>query len=284
VRLGDTMDAFKQRWFKREGEFGVAPREFAQEQIENRLRDIVVSMRAADYLTLPRLVVNPVRVDLPDKAAAQYRQLEDKMFVELQRVLEHGTHFERVTAFSSGALTNKCLQLANGAVYLQDPNTGEPTTEWAAVHDAKLEALEEVIEEASGAPVLVFYWFRSDLERLRKRFPHGAVLDRKGTVIDAWNRGEVPLLFAHPASAGHGLNLQEGGNILAWYSMQWSLELYQQANARLHRSGQTKPVMCHLLLARGTLDEVVLDVLKGKAAVQDLLMKRLRERNIGRAA
>jgi SNF2 family DNA or RNA helicase len=282
-RLGDTLEAFKRRWFN-VSDYGAEPKKFAQEQIEAKLRDIVVSMRAADYLQLPRLVMNEIKVELPDKAMGQYAQLERSMFIELQRVMEHGTEFEKVTAFSSGALTNKCLQLASGAVYLQDPVTGEPSREWAAVHDAKLEALDEVLEEAAGAPVLVVYWFKSDLERLQRRYPHGVVMDKQGTAIERWNRGELPLLFINPGSAGHGLNLQDGGNIMVWFSMQWSLELFQQTNARLHRSGQTKPVYCHLLLARGTLDEDVVLRLQDKASVQAILMERLKARDYGRAA
>ena len=278
VRLGDTVTAFRQRWFTQApvGQYsGYTPNKCAQDQIEEKLKDIVVSMRSADYLELPKLIVNPIKVDLPEAAMREYRVLEREMMVELRRVVEHGTQFEQVTALSSGALTNKCLQFASGAVYLQD-ELGAPSKDWMAVHDAKLEALDEVIEEAAGAPVLCVYWYRSDLERLQKRYPHGVVMDAKGTAIDRWNRKEIPLLFLNPGSAGHGLNLQDGGNTIAWFSPQWSLELYQQTIARLHRSGQTKTVYCHLLLARGTLDEDVITRLEGKATVQELLMEKLK--------
>ena len=277
VRLGDTVTAFRQRWFaRRQGDYtAYEPKPHAQAQVEEKIKDLLVSMRSADYLTLPSLIVNPVMVDLPDEAMRDYRTLESEMFVNLQRLLEHGTQFEQVTALSNGALTNKCLQFASGAVYLQD-DLGAPTKDWMVVHDAKLDALDEVIEEAAGAPVLCVYWYKSDLERLQRRFPHGVVMDAKGTAIDRWNRKEIPLLFINPGSAGHGLNLQDGGNIIAWFSPQWSLELYQQTIARLHRSGQTKPVYVHLLLARGTLDEEVIVRLQTKATVQDILLERLK--------
>lgn len=278
ARLGTSVTAFRQRWFKRQGSYQFAPLKplaNAQPEIEEKLSDIVVSMRSADYLALPPFVRNDIAVDLPPKVMSEYRQLEDQMFVELKARVDRGETI--VTAFNAAALTNKCLQYASGAVYLQDMQ-GAPVKEWVEVHDAKLEALEEVIEEAAGAPVLCVYWYQSDLARLTKRFKHAQVMDKKGKLIDQWNAGRIPLLLINPGSAGHGLNLQAGGNILVWFSMQWSLELYQQTNARLYRQGQTKPVYVHHLLARGTLDDEVLRRLEGKATVQDLLMERLKRR------
>lgn len=277
-RLGTSVTAFKTRWFKSNAYSFAEPKplDHAQREIEERVRDIVVSMRSADYLQLPEYVRNIVDVDLPDKAMREYRQLEDKMFLEILK----GADTHTVTAFNAAAVTNKCLQYASGAMYLQDPITGEPLKDWAPVHAAKLEALDEVLEEAAGAPVLCVYWFQSDLARLTKRYPHARVMGKAGKEIDEWNAGRIPLLLINPGSAGHGLNLQAGGNIIVWFSQQWSLELYQQTNARLYRQGQTKPVYVHHLVARGTLDEEVLRRLDGKASIQDLLLERLKARRM----
>ena len=274
-RLGTTVTAFRQRWFlPNRGMESYKPTKNAQTEVEQRLGDIVVSMKSADYLTLPPFVSNVVEVELPQKCMSDYRQLEEEMFL---RLLADDTE-HKVEAFNAAALTNKCLQYASGAVYLHDPVTGQPTGAWAETHNAKLDALEEVVEEAGGAPVLVVYWFRSDLERLQKRFPHARTIDKAGRAIAEWNEGKIPMLLINPGSAGHGLNLQAGGHIMVWFSQQWSLELYQQTNARLYRQGQTKPVYVHHLVARGTLDEDVLTRLATKASVQDLLMERLKAR------
>ena len=197
---------------------------------------------------------------MPDIFRHQYDKLEKEMIIFLGGL--------GVEAFNAAAVTNKCLQFCNGAVYTEDG-------EYAEIHKLKLEALESVIEEASGAPVLVAYNFKSDLERLQKHFKQGEVLDKKGEIIKKWNAGEVPLLFIHPASAGHGLNLQFGGNIIAWFGLTWNLENYEQAIARLHRQGQKQTVFNYHIMVEDSIDELVLKRLKSKARIQDILLNNL---------
>lgn len=273
-RLGRTFGAFESRWFssKRVGASQFArelvPTASAQSQIEGALADCTITVRAADYLDLPPLVENVVLVDLPPTARRHYRELEKEMFTTLA-----GGH--EVEAFNAAALTQKCLQCANGAVYTGDAG------EWQELHDAKLEALRSVVEEAAGAPVLVAYHFKSDLARLQKAFPGGRALGREPGVIDAWNAGRIPLLFAHPASAGHGLNLQHGGNILVFFGSWWNLEEHEQIIERIGptrqaQSGYDRPVFVHRIVAQGTVDEIVLARLKTKASVQSLLLEAMK--------
>jgi SNF2 family DNA or RNA helicase len=218
-------------------------------------------MAASDYLELPDYIENVIPIDI-GPAMADYEELEREMYLELAGL--------EVEAVNAAVLTSKCHQYAQGQLY------GEEGT-WEAVHSAKLEALEDVIEEAAGQPVLVAYTFKSDLERLQQRFGGARVLDNDPATVEAWNCGEIPLLLAHPASAGHGLNLQRGGHILAWYGLNWSLELDQQMNARLHRQGQEHPVMVHRLVASGTVDEAILERLREKCTAQEALLKRMQK-------
>jgi SNF2 family DNA or RNA helicase len=195
--------------------------------------------------------------------------MEKHLFAELQ-----GSAIE---AASAAVKTMKCLQLANGAAYTDDNGT------WEAIHDAKLEALDSVIEEANGAPVLVAYHFKSDLARLQKRYPYGRVLDAKSDIIRQWNAGRVPLLFAHPASAGHGLNLAEGGNTLAFFSLNWNLEEHMQIIERIgplrqKQAGLNRPVHVHCIMARDTVDDMILERLRSKKSVQEILLAALKER------
>ena len=183
-----------------------------------------------------------------------------------------------VEAFNAAAKTMKCLQLANGAAYV-----GEDGTQWAEVHDVKLQVLDEVIEEAAGMPVLVAYHFKSDLARLLKAFPKGRQLDKDPQTLRDWNAGKIPVLFAHPASAGHGLNLQDGGNILVFFSVNWNLEEHQQIIERIGptrqmQAGHDRPVFIHYILARDTVDEIVLARIETKREVQDLLLEALKRR------
>lgn len=269
-RLGATKEAFDIRWFHR-NEVGVTvPRDNADAEIRERMQDIAVAMRSADYLDLPPMVKNTIPVQMPAEAVAQYVSLEAQMFIDLQEAVG-----KNVEAFSSAALTNKCLQCANGAVYLTAED-GSPLTEWTELHKAKLEALDEVISEAQGAPVMVAYWFKPELTRLAHRYKHAVVFDKDPDTLRRWNAGEIELLLVHPQSAGHGLNMQDGGNILVWFNLTWSLELYEQMNKRLHRSGQEKPVYIHHLAAAGTIDYVVLERLQGKAEVQQLLFEYMK--------
>lgn len=270
-RLGRTFDAFRQRWFRPTFDgYGIEPLPFAQEQIEDAMRDLCLSLDARDWFDLKDPIANHIRVDLPAKARALYNDMEKAMFAQI------GEH--EVEAFSAAAKTMKCLQLANGAAYV-----GEDSAQWVEVHDVKLQALDEVIEEAAGMPVLVAYHFKSDLARLLKAFPKGRQLDKDPQTLRDWNAGKIPVLFAHPASAGHGLNLQDGGNILVFFSVNWNLEEHQQIIERIGptrqmQAGHDRPVFIHYILARDTVDEIVLARIETKREVQDLLLDALKRR------
>ncbi|CAB3624465.1 DEAD/DEAH box helicase [Achromobacter pestifer] len=270
-RLGRTFDAFRQRWFRPSFDgYGIEPLPFAQEQIEDAMRGLCLSLDARDWFDLRAPITNHIQVDLPAKARALYDDMEKAMFAQI------GEH--EVEAFNAAAKTMKCLQLANGAAYV-----GEDGTQWAEVHDVKLQALDEVIEEAAGMPVLVAYHFKSDLARLLKAFPKGRQLDKDPQTLRDWNAGKIPVLFAHPASAGHGLNLQDGGNILVFFSVNWNLEEHQQIIERIGptrqmQAGHDRPVFIHYILARDTVDEIVLARIETKREVQDLLLDALKRR------
>ena len=266
-RLGKTLTGYRDRFFKpgrRNGHivYEWIPKPGAEERIYELLSDLCVSMSAEDWLELPERVDVEVPVVLDAEAMMKYKQLEKDLLLPLEG--------DVVTADTAGVLTNKLLQLANGAVYDTVRGVHE-------IHDAKLDALEELIEQAQGKPLLVFYAYQHDLERIKRRFPWAATMDEPG-VVERWNRGEAPLLLAHPASAGHGLNLQEGGNHIVWFGLTWSLELYEQANARLHRQGQTERVIVHHLVAKGTVDENVMGALARKEATQDALLEAVKAR------
>lgn len=273
-RLGRTFGAFENRWFssKRVGASQFArelvPTDFAQRQIEEALADCTITVRAADFLDLPPLVENVISVEMPPTAARHYRELEKEMFTTLA-----GGH--EVEAFNAAALTQKCLQCANGAMYVDDRGA------WQEIHDAKLEALRSVVEESAGAPVLVAYHFKSDLARLQRAFPHGRQLDANPQTVADWNAGRIPVLFAHPASAGHGLNLQHGGNVLVFFGLWWNLEEHEQIIERIGptrqaQAGLNRPVFVHRIVTRGTVDELVLARLKTKASVQSLLLEAMK--------
>lgn len=275
ARLGRTFGAFENRWFtsKRVGASAFArelmPLGHAQQQIESALADCTITIRAGDYLDLPPLIENVIEVELPPAARRHYRELEREMFTVLT-----GGH--EVEAFNAAALTQKCLQLANGALYVDDQGG------WKEAHDEKLRALESVVEEAAGAPVLVAYHFRSDLARLQQRFPGARVLDRNPRTIDDWNAGKIPMLLAHPASAGHGLNLQHGGNILVFFGLWWGLEEHEQIIERIGptrqaQAGLNRPVYVHRIVTKDTVDELVLQRLQSKASVQQILIEAMRK-------
>lgn len=269
-RLGRTYSAFSDRWFEKGYDgFSLKPRPTAQTEIEARLRDICLTV---DALPVDEPLFNEIRVDLPAKARRMYDDMERHMFAELE-----GAEIEAVSA---AVKTMKCLQLANGAAYTDDTGT------WEGVHDAKLEALDSVIEEANGAPVLVAYHFKSDLARLQKRYPQGRTLDAKSDVIRDWNAGRVPLLFAHPASAGHGLNLAQGGNILAFFSLNWALEEHLQIIERIgplrqKQAGFERPVHVHYIMAKSTIDDLILARLRSKKSVQEIMIEAMKERKRG---
>lgn len=266
-RLGKTLGGYREKYF-REGRrnaqvvFDWVLKPDAEEAIYSRISDICMSMKAEDYLTMPERRDIFVKVTIPPTARKAYDLLEKELVLPLQD--------EVILAANAAVVTGKLLQLANGAIYGEDGDARE-------IHQAKLDALESLIESACGQPVLVYYAFKHDLARIRKRFPQARTLSTPEDV-NAWNRGEIPLLLAHPDSAGHGLNLQKGGHIMIWYGLTWSLEKYQQANARLYRQGQKKPVTIYHIVARDTVDEHVVEVLTGKATRQEALIQAIKAR------
>jgi SNF2 family DNA or RNA helicase len=270
-RLGRTYDSFRQRWFKpHPSGFGMVALPHAQAEIQDLLRDVCITVEAKDWFDLREPIVNDIYVELPARARKAYEDLEKQMFAEL----DSGHELE---AFNAASRTIKCLQLANGAVYV-----GEGNTEWQDVHDQKLQALEEVLEE-TNEPVLVAYHFKSDLARLKKHFPKGRELDKDPKTLKAWNRGEIPLLFAHPQSAGHGLNLQDGGRTLVFFGHWWNLEERLQVIERIGptrqlQAGHDRAVFIHNIIARGTVDEMVIERVKTKREVQDILLAAMKRR------
>ena len=267
-RLGRTYDAFKQRWFRPSMTgFGVDATDDAQGQIQKALIDVCITIDAADWFDLQKPIINTILVDLPPRARVLYKEMEKKMFMEIEG--------HEIEALNAAAKIMKCLQIANGAAYLEDGK------EWKVIHDEKLDALEEIVEEAAGMPVLVAYHFKSDLARLKSRFPEGRQLDAHSQTIDDWNAGKIPLMFAHPASAGHGLNLQDGSNILAFFSVNWNLEEHQQIIERIGpvrqmQAGHKRPVFMHFILAADTVDEMILERLQTKREVQDILLDAMK--------
>jgi SNF2 family DNA or RNA helicase len=268
-RLGRTWTGFTERWFQKSFDgYNIEPLPFAQEQIQDRLRDLCLSLEAKDYFDLAEPIVNVIRVELPRKARSLYAAMEKQMFMSLE-----GHDIEAVGAASR---TLKCLQIANGAAYTEDGSE-----EFIEVHDAKIQALESVVEEQAGAPLLVAYHFKSDLARLRKAFPAGRHLDADPRTITDWNTGKIPVLFAHPASAGHGLNLQDGGNAIAFFGHWWNLEEYQQIIERIGptrqaQAGHDRPVFIHHIVAADTVDELVMARRDSKAEVQTILMQAMK--------
>lgn len=262
-RLGRTLTAYRQRFFD-QGYMGwtYELREGSAEKIHALISDKVIHMSAEDYLDMPERIDVVREVDLSPKVLAEYKVFENTMFLEIDE--------DEIEALTAGVLANKLMQYASGAVYTNDKGA------WAEVHKEKLDALAEIIEDNTGENILVAYNFKSDLERLKKRFPNARVLDKEQSTIDAWNRGDIPLLLAHPASAGHGLNLQQGGALCVWFSLNWSLELYQQFNARLYRQGQDRPVRVVHIVCGGTIDRRVVKVLGEKDATQSDLLTALK--------
>lgn len=265
-RLGKTISGYRERYFlpdKRNQHviFSYKPKEGAEEAIYKKLSDICISMKNRDYLTLPERMDNILGINLPPKVLEQYRQLERDLLLPL---LEGD-----IVAGSAAVLTNKLLQITGGAVYDEGKKV-------QILHDEKLKALEDLVEAANGKPVLVYYNYRHELERIQKQFLC-RVLDTAKDMED-WNKGEIPVMLAHPASAGHGLNLQNGGSTIIWFGLPWSLELYQQANARIHRQGQKNTVVVHHLVAKETIDEDVMQVLAKKQAGQEALLQAVKAR------
>ena len=261
-RLGKTITAYRREYFVPEKQYqGIVysykcRNKACEKAIYDKIRDICFTLKEG-YKEIPE-ENNFIYVQLPEKAKRNYMQMLK------EQVLSLGD--EEITALSAAAVSNKLLQMANGAIYDKDG-------QYTEIHDAKLEALEEIYE--ANKPLLVFYSYKSDLERIRKKFPEARTLD-SAEDVGAWNRGEIPLLLAHPASAGYGLNLQDGGSTIVWFGLTWSLEQYQQANARLKRQGQKHQVIIHHLIARGTIDEQVMKAIRSKAEGQAAMMEAVR--------
>jgi len=270
-RLGRTFDAFKQRWFHASHTgFGVEANDNAQDQMQEALRDVCITIDAADWFDLEAPIINKIMVELPASVQVMYKQMEKQFFLEL----ESGTQIE---ALNAAAKSMKLMQVANGAMYLEG---GEA---WEVVHNEKLEALEEIVEEAAGMPILCLYNFKSDLARLKKRFPDGIDLSQKGALEKA-QAGEGRIWFGHPASMGHGVDgLQYHTNIMVFFGYSWSLENYLQAIERIGptrqlQAGFKRPVFMHMIMAKDTIDELVLERLHSKREVQDILLEALKHR------
>ncbi|WP_128426304.1 DEAD/DEAH box helicase [Gudongella oleilytica] len=259
-RLGRFIGNYRSTFFvpdKRNAQmvFSYKPKPGAEEAIYRLISDITISMKGTDHLRLPELIMNEVFVQMSATEEKHYKTMKDDMVLSLKE--------KEIDAANSAALSGKLLQMANGAVYDEDHGL-------AHLHDRKLDALEDLIEAANGKPVLIAYWFKHDLERILERFP-AERLDSADS-IRRWNNGEIPIAVIHPASAGHGLNLQAGGSTLVWFSLTWSLELYQQTNARLWRQGQKDTVIIHHIIAKDTIDEQVMKALRLKDNIQAALI------------
>ena len=260
-RLGRLIGLYRNTYFqpdKRNGMvvYSYKPLPNAEQQIYDKISDITISMKAADHLIMPELVSTEYMVQLSEN--------EKEKYYRLKKDLIFSTEDNEVTAANAASLSNKLSQMANGAVYSDDESVIQ-------IHDRKLDALEDIIESMNGKPLLVAYWFKHDLEQIRKRFEIREI--KSSEDIYDWNSGKIPVALIHPASAGHGLNLQSGGSTLVWFGLTWSLELYQQTNARLWRQGQTADtVVIQHIIAKGTIDEQIMKALKTKDTTQAALI------------
>ena len=264
-RLGRTYSGYRSRYFHPQKYVnGGIPTDYqinedAEEKIYERISDICISMKALEYLKMPECIFNKVPIELDEKEMKLYRQIERDLLLPLDD--------SEVDAVNAAVLSNKLLQMAGGAVY---DEFGDVKT----IHDKKLDALEDLIEAANGKPVLVYYGFKHERDRIKNRFDVGEINTSED--IAKWNRGEMQIALCHPASTGHGLNLQDGGCTIIWFSMTWSLELYQQANARLWRQGQKQTVVIHHIIAKNTIDERVMVALENKDTSQAALIEAVR--------
>lgn len=266
-RLGRFIGAYRERFFvpdKRNGEiiYSYKPRAGAEEQIYELISDISISMKAVDFLNMPECIYNQVKVQMSDTEKSLYERMEADM------ILQFGEGKD-IDAVNAAALNNKLQQMANGAVYNE-------SGEVQLIHDRKLDALEDLIEAANGKPLLVAYWFKHDRDRIMARFKVRDIDSAKD--IEDWNAGKIPVALIHPASAGHGLNLQEGGCAIVWFSQIWSLELYQQLNARLWRQGQKHTVVIEHLVTEGTVDEDILRSIEKKDNTQEAMINAVKAR------
>ena len=265
-RLGRYITHYRNEYFlpdKRNGAviFSYKPQPNAEERIYRRLADMTISMKSTEYLKMPELILNDIEINLDEEDQIKYKKFKKEMVMTIQE--------KEIDAINAASLSNKLIQLANGSIYDEDKKFYE-------VHNKKLDKLEEIIESANGKLVLVAYWFKADKERIEKRFKVKEI--KTVDDIKQWNMGMINLALIHPASAGHGLNLQSGGSTLVWFSLTWSLELYQQTNARLYRQGQKDTVVIHHLITKNTIDEDIMKSLKRKDKTQEALMKAVKAR------
>ena len=260
-RLGRFITHYRNNYFipdKRNGEiiYSYKPMPYAEDAIYRKISDITISMKSTDHLQMPELITSQYEVQLSEEEEHRYEELKADFILELPE--------GEITAANAASLTGKLSQLANGAIYDDEGNIVE-------FHDRKLDALEDIIESANGKPLLVAYWFKHDLQRIKKRFNVREIKTSKD-IID-WNNGDIPVAVIHPASAGHGLNFQAGGSTLIWFGLTWSLELYQQTNARLWRQGQSSgTVVIEHIITKGTIDERILKALSLKEVSQNALI------------
>ena len=262
-RLGRNMTQYKQRYFTSDYMgFKYEPIQGAKDKIERKISDIVVSMKAEDYLELPDRIDIVHPVTLTTKEMKTYKEFEQDMIMEFEET--------EIVASNAAVLAGKLLQLCNGSLYLDE------TRKYQQFHSRKIEALKDIVEDNPDENILVAYNFKFDLELIKKAFPDAVVLGKGGEELDAWNKGEIKMLLAHPASASMGLNLQKGGSMIVWYGLTWSLEYYQQFCARLHRQGQEKPVRIIHIVTEGCKDEKVMKAIEAKAETQEELMQALK--------
>lgn len=268
-RLGKTLTSYRTRYFRPGRSNGHVVYDWilrpgSHEAISDLMSDVTVSLKAEDWLEVPDFIETDIRIALSPSESKAYRDFERDQLMSLD-----GKDIEAVTA---AALTNKLLQFTGGAMY--DTEHG-----WHQVSDAKLRALDDILEAANGEPVLVFYQYKHELERLLDRYASMKPVAFSGApeTLKAWNEGRIPLMVCQPASVQYGLNMQQGGHIIVWYTPTWNLEQYQQANARLHRQGQTHPVVCYRLICGGTVDNRVVDAVAGKDNIQEALLQMIRE-------
>jgi SNF2 family DNA or RNA helicase len=262
-RLGKTKGIFLEKFCRQVGnpqwnQWEIKPER--REALYRAVADVTLRMKAEDYLDVPDRIDSVTKITLAKSTHGQYLTLQSDFILQLEA--------GEITAVNAAVQANKLLQLCNGAMYLDEGG-------WEVVHDEKIEALKELAEQ-TDEPILVAYQFKSDLERLKEAFPKAVALDKDPATIDRWNAGKIPMLLAHPASAGHGLNLQKGGRTIVWFGLPWSLELYAQFNGRLHRQGQDKPVLVYHLLAAGTVDDAVYATLAKKDATQNDLLEAVK--------
>lgn len=273
-RLGVSKTAFRTRFYRKAGPYKEVPYEDTEDTIKKLIGDITLEMSAEDYNPLPDLIVNNIEIEMPDDLRTKYDKMEREFFLQLDSGAE-------VEMFNQASLTNKCLQFSNGAMY---PVAGMPL--WEPIHDLKLDALEEIIDEAQGSPVLCSYAYRSDAARIMEKFKHLDPINltdckSESALLNAmhrWKTNDCALMIGHPASMGHGIDgLQKNGHILVWFGLNWSLDLYEQMNARVRRQGQGVPVICHRIMCQDTLDQAQALALDEKATTQQGLRNAVKQ-------